>query len=110
MSVRKHESKFECLLLRMQYFEIWICTDVTKKENLKLSSSFVTFKSQLFSPFTKLSLLFCCYNCLDLPSVSYSFSKFLRAGTVLRKGCASSCDLFKTLFLLERTGKTSNQP
>jgi hypothetical protein len=35
----------------------------------------------------------------------------LRAGTVLRKGCASPriCDLFKTLFLLERTGKTSNE-
>ena len=58
MSVRKHEPKFECLLLRMQYFESWICTDVTKKENLKLSSSLVTFKSQLFSPFTKLRLYF----------------------------------------------------
>ena len=32
---------------------------------------------------------------------------------VLRKGCASSrlriCDLFKTLFLLEKTGKRSNE-
>ena len=50
------------------------------------------------------------------PSVSYFFPQFLRAGilccekVVQVRGCRPRiCDLFETLFLLERTGKTSNK-
>ena len=40
-------------------------------------------------------IVFCCYDCLVLPrekvsySMSYLFSHYLRAGTLLRKGCAN---------------------
>ena len=40
-------------------------------------------------------IVFCCYDCLVLPrekvsySMSYLFSQYLRAGTLLRKGCAN---------------------
>ena len=50
------------------------------------------------------------------PSVSYFFSQFLRAGILcweqvvqVRGRRPRICDLFETLFLLERTGKTSNK-
>ena len=46
------------------------------------------------------------------PSVSYFFSQFLRAGILCREKVVQVrdrrsriCDLFETLFLLERTGK-----
>ena len=50
------------------------------------------------------------------PSVSYFFSQFLRAGILCREKVVQVrdrrsriCDLFETLFLLERTGKKSNK-
>ena len=50
------------------------------------------------------------------PSGSYFFSKFLRARILCWKKVVQVrgrrpriCDLFETLFLLERTGKTSNK-
>jgi hypothetical protein len=58
-------------------------------------------------------IVFCRYNCLDLPWEKFFqvwvtfFSQFLRAGKVVqvRGRRLRICDLFETLFLLERTGK-----
>ena len=67
-------------------------------------------------------IVFCCYNCLDLPWEKFFlvwvifFPQFLRAGILcwekvvqVRGRRPRICDLFDTLFLLERTEKTSNK-
>ena len=68
-----------------------------------------------------LSLVFCCYNCLDLPwekffqvwvtcfPSSWEQEQCWEKVVQIRGRRPRICDLFKTLFLLERTGKTSNE-
>ena len=50
---------------------------------------------------TRTYSVFCCYNCLDLP-----WEKFFQVWVTF---FPRICHLFETLFLLERTGKTSNK-
>ena len=71
--------------------------------------------------FIVLKIVFCCYNCLDLPwefffqvwvtcfPSSWEQEQCWEKVVQVRGQRPRICDLFKTLFLLERTGKTSNE-
>ena len=72
--------------------------------------------------FVLVGIVFCCYNCLDLPWkkffqvwVTFFPSSWEQECCVEKRLCKFKafrlriCNLFETLFLLERTGKTSNE-
>ena len=89
-------------------FQFWPVTTTStssacKKGFLGKVSCFLTRILIRKLPF---EIVFCCYSCLNLlrekffQVTTYLFSKFLGAENVVQV-----CDLFKTLFLLKRTGE-----